>query len=435
MLAPEEDMEINALRKQGWSISAIARHLGRDRKTIRAYLNGAREPGVRAKPAEFVDPFDRFEPYVRQRFKDDPHVWATVLFDEIVALGFDRSYQRFTHAVRERGLRPHCEACDGVKGRATVEIEHPAGVEMQWDWLELGEAPWGGDLNLLVGSLAHSSKTRGWFSESMDQPHLIAGIHEILVRHGGTPKRWRVDRMATVIVPGTDRVQASFVPVAKHYGVGVDPCPPRRGNRKGVVEKNIDFITQRWWRTARVGSISEAQASFDEFCARVGDARRREGGTVAELADRESLLTLPAHAFPATTTTERIVAANALVNYEGNRYSVPPAMIATTVVVRWRVGTDTIEIVAPSGQIIAEHQRAARGAGRTIRRPEHAAALENVVLGAFTTERPCKRKVNRPPSDAALTLAAEITGHAGRAPVIDLSVYERIVDVHKGADR
>ena len=38
-----------------------------------------------------------------------------------------------------------------------------------------------------------------------------------------------VDRMATVLVPGTDRVQASFVGVAKHYGVGIDACP--RGDR------------------------------------------------------------------------------------------------------------------------------------------------------------------------------------------------------------
>ena len=85
MLTPEEDVEITALRKQGWSISAIARHTGRDRKTVRSYLSGAREPGVRTKSEP--DRFDRFEPYVRQRFTDDPHVWATVLFDEIVGLG------------------------------------------------------------------------------------------------------------------------------------------------------------------------------------------------------------------------------------------------------------------------------------------------------------------------------------------------------------
>ena len=48
MLTQEEDVEIHALRKQGWTISEIARHTGRDRKTIRAYLAGERQPGVRA---------------------------------------------------------------------------------------------------------------------------------------------------------------------------------------------------------------------------------------------------------------------------------------------------------------------------------------------------------------------------------------------------
>ena len=71
MISQEEDVEAHALRKQGWSISAIARHLDRDRKTIRAYLNGQREPGVR-RPAAEGDPFDGFEAYVRQRFVDDP---------------------------------------------------------------------------------------------------------------------------------------------------------------------------------------------------------------------------------------------------------------------------------------------------------------------------------------------------------------------------
>ncbi len=41
MLTQEEDVEIHALKRRGWSIAAIARHTGRDRKTIRAYLVGA----------------------------------------------------------------------------------------------------------------------------------------------------------------------------------------------------------------------------------------------------------------------------------------------------------------------------------------------------------------------------------------------------------
>ena len=40
MLTQEEDMEIAALHGRGWSVSAIARHTGRDRKTVKAYLQG-----------------------------------------------------------------------------------------------------------------------------------------------------------------------------------------------------------------------------------------------------------------------------------------------------------------------------------------------------------------------------------------------------------
>ena len=216
MLTQEEDVEIHALKQRGWSISEIARHTGRDRKTVRAYLSGVREPGVRA--AVEPDPFDRFEAYVAQRLVDDHGVWATTLFDEAQDLGYDRSYPTFTRKLRQRQLRPHCEACDGVKGRATVVIEHPAGEEIQWDWDELGVCPWDEtvDVSLLVGSLSHSSKTRAWLAYSQDQPHLVEGIDQILRRLGGTARVWRVDRMATVINPATGKIQASFTPVAKH---------------------------------------------------------------------------------------------------------------------------------------------------------------------------------------------------------------------------
>ena len=425
MLTPEEDVEITSLRTRGWSISAIARHVGRDRKTVRAYLSGEREPGVRAKPEP--DVFDPFEPYVRQRLVDDQHVWATTLFDELVGLGYDRSYQTFTRKLRERRLRPHCEPCSASNGRAHVDIEHPPGEEIQWDWLELDDTPWDAKAYVLVGALSHSGRCRGWFSDSDDQAHLVVGIDEILRRLGGTARRWRVDRMATVINPQTGKLQRSFAPVAKHYGVGVDPCPPRHGNRKGVVEKNIDFVTRRWWRSARVASPAEAQASLDRFCSTIADDRRRGDSTVGALADAEPLLVLPEQPYPAEVLEVRTVAVNALVSLWGNRYSVPPGLIGAHVQIRWRLGNDTITVHA-HGQQVATHQLAPRGAQRTVRLPEHTSALENVVLDAFSTGRPCKRKANRPPSDAALALAAELLGDQGADPVIDLDTYRRLFD-------
>ena len=79
MITYGEDMEAKALKKQGWSIAAIARHLNRDRKTIRAYLNDNREPGKRKKPQN-NDIFIKYEPYIRSRFTDDPHLGTLEIF-------------------------------------------------------------------------------------------------------------------------------------------------------------------------------------------------------------------------------------------------------------------------------------------------------------------------------------------------------------------
>ena len=63
MFTGEEDVEAHALAKQGWSISAIARHLDRDRKTVHRYVSRKQVPGERRRSEP--DPFDRFVPYLR----------------------------------------------------------------------------------------------------------------------------------------------------------------------------------------------------------------------------------------------------------------------------------------------------------------------------------------------------------------------------------
>ena len=51
MLTQEEDMEIAALRGRGWTVSAIARHTGRDRKTVKVYLKGEAKRRRRRAPS------------------------------------------------------------------------------------------------------------------------------------------------------------------------------------------------------------------------------------------------------------------------------------------------------------------------------------------------------------------------------------------------
>jgi hypothetical protein len=366
---------------------------------------------------------------VTARLAEDRHVWASAVYDEVQALGYPGSYPSFTRALCSRGLRPRCEACAGVSGRETTDIEHPPGAEQQWDWADLPGAPWGGSAHVLIGALSYSSQARAVLAEAQDLPHLVEALDGVLRRFGGTARRWRFDRMATAIDPHTQRLQPSFAAVAKHYGVGVDPCPPRRGNRKGVVEKAVHFLTQRWWRTARLEGAAGAQASLDRFWATTGDARPRPGGhSVGELGDNERLQPLPVEPYPATVEVERRVAANCTVAFRGNHYSLPPGLVGTSVMVRHRLGTLELAVSSPAGVLLASHRLAPPGAGRTLRLPAHAAALERVVLASFTTKRPCQRKANRPPGPQAQAAAHQLELLA------DQGVGEVTVDLDRYAE-
>ncbi len=434
MLTQGESVEAHALRERGWSVSAIARHLGRDRKTVRAYLSGGRQPG-RRKPAG-PDRFERFAEYCRLRFDADPHLWATALFEEAAGLGYDGGYSSFTRALRKRGLRPECDRCAAAGTPAEFAvIDHPAGEETQWDWVELPDPPaWWGQgkhAHLLVGALSHSGAWRGALAESEEQPYLVASLHAVSGRLGGVTRRWRFDRMSTVCFPESGDLRPSFAEAAKYYGVTVDVCPSRRGWRKGVVEKASHSAAQRWWRTLPDDvTPAQAQARLDAWCAKNGDARRRvrdgERVTVGALAAAEPLAALPPLPFPAVIEDTRTVSAQALVSWHGNLYSVPPGHGGQQVTVRHQLGAAVIDVITAAGTVLARHRREPDHAGAVVRDDGHVAALEKKVLAARgQAAGPCHRKERRPPSAAALAGAAVIRGQAGApgAPAADFAAW------------
>jgi len=432
MLTQEDEVEIHALAARGWSVSAIARHAGRDRKTIRRYLRGPR--ATREPAPSCLEPY---RAYIAARFDDDPHLLGSVLYRELVDAGLGRAYTTMIGELRRLELRPVCKVCAHRRGRAvTTDIEHPAGEEIQWDWLELPQTPWGRPAYLLVGALACSGRFRAVFCEQMTFGHLAAAAHRILVALGGTTRVWRTDRMATIVNPDTGRVTVDAAQLAKHYGVELAVCPPRRAQRKGVVERAIQYLTGSWWASARVAGPADAQQSLDRWCVRVADQRpRHDDGddgdrrTVAAVAAGEPLRVLPAAAYPAQISVERRASRKALVAYDGNEYSIDPAHAGRTVTVIARVGEPTLRIISAAGEVIGEHRLAVPGGAQTIRTREHAQALEQAVLAAFTTDKACSRKRNRPPSDASLAALAELRGLPAASPApASMQDYARLAE-------
>lgn len=433
MLSEEDDVDIHALKRQGMTISEIARRTNHDRKTIRAYLSGQRAPGVRQRA--IPDPFDVFVDYVTARLSEDPHLWAATLLDELVPLGYTGSYQTLTRQIRDRGLRPACTACAHVTKRPNAIIEHPPGEETQFDWVELPDAPAGWAFPtkrayVLVGSLAHSGVWRAVISPSMDLPHLLAAMTVLLGLLGEVTRTWRFDRMTTVLKAGTSDLTPMFAAFSKHHAVNVVACRPRSGNRKGVVEKNNHTAAQRWWRNLPdETTLEQAQQALTVFATRQ-DGRRREGRdgstTAAAMFAAERLAPLPPSVFPVVVSEERTATRQALIDWRGNRYSVPPELAATKVVVRQRLGAPTIDIATLSGVVLARHQVAEAGLGVTVRDSGHVTALESIALAAAPPGRPHRKKERIPPGATAREAAQALAGTpAPVSTVISLAAYEQ----------
>lgn len=292
--------------------------------------------------------------------------------------------------------------------------------------------------HLLVGSLAHSGRWRGYLSATMDRPHLVAGLDRVCRGLGGLTRQWRFDRMTTVCQPGTGRVTATFSGVAKHYGVMIKICPPRSGHRKGVVEKINHTAAQRWWRTlADDLTVEQAQADCDRFATVRGDTRLRRShsgdrkASVATVAAREPLRPLPAVPYPLLLTETRVVSRQALVSYRGNQYSVPPQLASAAVTVTQAIGGSTVDISTSTGIVVARHRLEPDGAGVQARDHDHVAALDRFAMTATAPARgPHRRKERIPPGEVAQAAAAALrdsqpVSTSTSSTVIDLAAYER----------
>jgi hypothetical protein len=189
---------------------------------------------------------------------------------------------------------------------------------------------------------------------------------------------------------------------------------------------------------------AEAQVSLDRFWSTTGDDRLRPPGryldpgdltdaerprwrSVRELADGEVLMALPAVAYPATIEETRFVDDKASVAFRGNRYSVPPGIGGIELTLRHRLGTGSLEIFSPAGIQLVSHRLGIPGTGSMVRTPEHRAALEAVVLSQFSSARPCDRKANKPPGQAAPAERARLLGRVGEEPSVDLDEIANVI--------
>ena len=128
MIKLGEIVMILDLHRQGLTVSAIARELGVDRKTVRKCIARGLEPpvyGPRKPRKRLIDPFIR---YLRERVTAYPGLTGRRLLRELREHGYEGGYTAVTDTLRE--LRP------APLPAFEVRFETPPGEQAQVDFAQ-----------------------------------------------------------------------------------------------------------------------------------------------------------------------------------------------------------------------------------------------------------------------------------------------------------
>jgi transposase len=258
----ETGMDLRALHRHGWSISALARRFKINRRTV------AREvaaDGPRSYPSR--PPKHSLTPaqlgHIERRLLVCPVLRATDLHRELRRdFGYDGSYPTFGRQLRQ--LRP------AVVVEAEVRFETAAGVQTQVDWKHLGVWPLGEEmvqLHALVAVLGHSRMPAIRIAASCTRAVTFERLLRCLDDLGGVSRELLTDRDTVFCTAGGSRLSPEWVDLCELLGTVPRLCRPYRAKTKGKVERVNREVQESFlaWLTGQVLSPRPTIADYDAF--------------------------------------------------------------------------------------------------------------------------------------------------------------------------
>jgi len=181
--------------------------------------------------------------------------------------------------------------------------------------------------------------------------------------------------------------------VLAHYGVTALPCRVGDPDRKGKVEAGVGHAKKTPLKGLRFESLEAAQAYLDRWESHWADTRIH-GTTKRQVAamfteERPHLSGLPVEPFRYYRYGVRTVHLDGCVEVEAAYYSAPPGWIGRQVQVQW--DAQRVRLLAPpTGQLLREHARAPRGWHRIqdADRPRRTPGSTLATLARATTAGP-----------------------------------------------
>jgi len=261
-------MELKALSRLGWSVTALAREYGLSRTTVYKELaSSAPRSYIRAKPTELKE---AQLVHVQRRLSVCPGIRGTDLHAELrYEYGYEGSYPAFERHLRL--LRP-AEVKD-----PEIRFETGPGIQTQVDWAKLGLFPLGDqmvELSAMVAILGLSRAPAIRFAADQTRASAFERLVRCLGDLGGVTREILTDRDVAFCIGSTSEGQAILAPewvdLATLLGVVPKACRPYRAKTKGKVERMIRELKESFlpWLSRQLLPPQPAIADYDALAGR-----------------------------------------------------------------------------------------------------------------------------------------------------------------------
>jgi transposase len=373
MIPPEQRAEIRRLYyAEHWKVGTIAAVLGVHRDAVRAAIEAERflAPLARPRPSRL----DPYLPFLRETLERYPRLRATRIYEMLRARGYAGSVVQLRRAVRRLRPTPRAEAY--------LRLSVLPGEQAQVDWgcfgtLEVGHSK--RPLSCFVMVLSWSRALHAIFTLDQTLESFLRGHVEAFGFFQGVPRTLLYDNLRSAVLERRGeaiRYHPRLLELCAHYHFAPRPVAVARGNEKGRVERQIQYLRTSFFAARPFRDVDDLNAQFRRWRDEVAHVRRVPGEpqrTVAEAfeSERSSLLPLPEH--PLETDLVRAVRSGKTpyVRFDRNLYSIPHELVRKPLTLV--AGAKQVRVL-DGGHEVARHERS-YASGVCLEDPAHVEAL------------------------------------------------------------
>lgn len=372
-------LEVAVLRKAGHTQEDVANRAGVSVRTVQRLDRDTREGSSAGGSVGRPSKVSVFAGRIMGWLTEEPELESLEVLRRVRVDGYDGGKSAVYDFVRaHRPPRP-------VK--PVVRFEGVAGEFSQHDF---GEA----DARFVDGSRrrVHFFASRLKWSRVSDvslvpdqrAESLVRALVDHLDAWGGIPLLAVFDRPKTIASEWAKdgkvtRWNPTFQHVMFELGLAVELCWPYQPQQKGSVENLVGWVQKSFFKTRRFVDDEDLRRQLQDWLVEVNTQRpsRATGVVPATRLPDEHKRMRPLKVTPAQLMLPFPVRVGptAMVDFEGQSYSLPPDAIGMSATLF--LGVDRVRIVA--GRFTVEHRRVTSGQKSVL--PEHRAALLAQVSG------------------------------------------------------